>query len=110
MNLPEPKILIHQYLQTMRMRNCSERTIDCWRYKLNRFISWLAERSIDCMSDVTSDLVGAYRRSLFHYRNPRTGKPLKFDTQASYLIPIKRWFDWMKKQAFLETDPTLEVE
>ena len=110
MNLPEPKILIHQYLQTMRMRNCSERTIRCWRFKLNRFVSWLSERSIDCMSEVNPQLVGAYRRSLFHYRNPKTGQPLKFDTQASYLIPVRRWFDWMKAGAFIEADPTTEVE
>ncbi len=110
MNLPEPKILIHQYLQTMRMRNCSERTITCWQYKLNRFVTWLSERSINCMSEVNPELVAAYRRSLFHYRNPRTGKPLKFDTQASYLIPVRRWFDWMKIQSFIESDPTFEIE
>jgi integrase/recombinase XerD len=110
MNLPEPKILTHQFLQTMRMRNCSERTISSWRYKLNRFVGWLVERSIDCMSEVSPDHVAAYRRSLFHYRNPRTGQPLKFDTQASYLIPIRRWFDWMKVQAFIEVDPTKNIE
>jgi len=110
MNLPQPKILIHQFLQTMRMRNCSERTVASWLYKLNRFVNWLEERSIDCMSAVTPELVAAYRRSLFHYRNPRTGKPLKFDTQASYLIPVRRWFDWMCVQSFIESDPTLKVE
>jgi integrase/recombinase XerD len=110
MDLPAPRILIHQFLQTMLMRNCSQRTIASWRYKLNRFVSWLGERSIDCMSEVTPDLVSAYRRSLFHYRNPKTGLPLKFDTQASYLIPIRRWFDWMVIQCFIETDPALTLE
>lgn len=110
MNLPQPKILIHQFLQTMRMRNCSERTIGSWQYKLNRFVSWLNERSINCMCEVTPDLVAAYRRSLFHYRNPKTGKPLKFDTQSSYLIPVRRWFDWMQIQSFIEADPTLGIE
>ena len=110
MNLPEPKLLLHQYLQTMRMRNCSERTILCWQYKLKRFVNWLSERSIDCMSEVTPDLMAAYRRSLFHYRNPRTGQSLKFETQASYLIPVCRWFDWMKGQAIIESDPTTRIE
>ena len=109
-NLPEPKILIHQFLQTMRMRNCSERTTASWQYVINRFVSWLNQRSIDCLSQVTASHLAAYRRSLFHYRNPKTGKPLKFDTQAHYLIPVRRWFDWMVGQAFIEHDPTLEVE
>ena len=69
-NIPQPQILIHQFLQTMRMRNCSERTIHSWRFVLKRFVSWCHERSLDCMSDITADHLAAYRRSLFHYRNP----------------------------------------
>jgi integrase/recombinase XerD len=110
MNLPEPKILTHQFLQTMRMRNCSERTIQAWRYILNRFVNWCNERSLSCMSEITSDHMAAYRRSLFHYRNPKTGAALTFDTQAHYLIPIRRWFNWMKVQTFIELDPTTEIE
>jgi len=75
--IPTAKILIHQFLQTMRMRNCSQRTVGSWRYILDRFVAWLSERSIDCLSDVTPEHMAAYRRSLFHYRNPKTGKPLK---------------------------------
>ena len=110
MNLPEPKMLIHQFLQAMRMRNCSERTIGSWQSILNRFVDWLNERSIDCLSMVTVEHVAAYRRSLFHYRNPRTGKPLKFNTQAHYLIPLRRWFGWMQHQSFLESNPTESIE
>ena len=110
MNLPEPKILTHQFLQTMRMRNCSERTIASWQYILNRFIRWCDERSIDCMSEITPDHIAAYRRSLFHYRHPKTGKALTFDTQAHYLMPVRRWFNWMTVQVFIEIDPTTEIE
>ena len=108
--IPQPQILIHQFLQTMRMRNCSERTIHSWRFVLKRFVSWCHERSLDCMSDITADHLAAYRRSLFHYRNPRTGAPLKFDTQAHYLIPLRRWFLWMTAQAFIELDPACDLE
>lgn len=110
MNLPEPKILIHQFLQTMRMRNCSEKTISTWRYVLNRFTSWCNERSIECLSQVTPEIMAAYRRSLFHYRNPKTGAALKFDTQAHYLMPVRRWLVWMKAQAFIEVDPSRDIE
>ena len=110
MNVPEPKILVHQFLQTMRMRNCSERTIRYWRHVINRFVSWCGERNINCMAEVTAKHMAAYRRSLFHYRNPKTGLPLKFDTQAHYLTPILRWFDWMKTQTFIEHDPAADIE
>jgi site-specific recombinase XerD len=52
--LPTSKILIHQFLQTMRMRNCSERTIRSWQYILVRFIQWCGERGIECVGPLTS--------------------------------------------------------
>lgn len=110
MNLPHPSILIHQFMQTMRMRNCSERTINSWQFILKRFTTWCEERGLECMSEITSEHLAAYRRSLFHYRNPKTGKPLKFDTQAHYLIPVRRWFVWMTAQQFIELDPATEIE
>ncbi len=110
MNVPEPKILAHQFLQTMRMRNCSERTVVSWKYTIDRFVSWCSERNLNCMAEVTTQHLAAYRRSLFHYRNPKTGLPLKFDTQAQYLMPIRRWFDWMKAQTFIAHDPAVDIE
>jgi integrase/recombinase XerD len=46
-------------------------------------------------------LLSAYRRWLFHYRNPRTNEPLKFATQASYLIAVRRWFAWLGGEGIL---------
>ena len=62
------------------------------------------------MSEITSEIIAAYRRSLFHYRNPKTGAALKFDTQAHYLIPIRQWFLWMKSGAYIEHDPATKIE
>jgi integrase/recombinase XerD len=94
----------------MRMRNCSERTIELWTTNLRRFIAWCDERGIDCVSHVTPDILAAYRRSLFHYRNAKTHKPIKFATQASYLMSVRRWFVWLAKQNFLSTDPAKDLE
>jgi integrase/recombinase XerD len=110
MNLPEPQLLLHQFLQTMRMRNCSERTVRTWRFVINRFAKWCQERGIECMSEITPELMAAYRRSLFHYRNPKTGRPLKFESQAGYLIPVGRWFNWMVDQRLIEVDPAKDIE
>ncbi len=110
MKLPSPKILLHQFLQSMRMRNCSEATIRSWNYVFNVFSHWSQERGIECLSEVTPEIMGAYRRYLFHYRNAHTGKPLTFDTQAHYLMMVRRWFVWMKDQALIESDPTRDIE
>jgi len=103
-------LLIQQFLSAVRMRNCSERTIGHWKFVLHRFVDWCHERSIESPSEVTPQLMAAYRRHLFYYRNPKTGLPLKFDTQAHYLTPIRRWFDWIKVQGWIASDPTRELE
>ncbi|MEM7456082.1 MAG: site-specific tyrosine recombinase XerC [Planctomycetota bacterium] len=110
MNVPEPAILIHQFLQSLSMRNCSYRTIRGWKFILQRFTGWCEQRGITCMSQVTPQIVAAYRRSLFHYRNPRTGNALKFDSQAHYLIPIRRWFQWLSEATFIDQNPAEEIE
>lgn len=106
----EPKLLIHQFIQSLRMRNCSERTIRSWDYVVRRFVNWCSERGIQVMEEVTHDHLAAYRRHLFHYRNPKTGNALKFDTQAHYLTPVRRWFGWMKDQSIIENNPADNLE
>jgi integrase/recombinase XerD len=109
-DLPTPELLKDQFLQWMRMRNCSQRTIEVWEVNLRRFNSWCAQRGIECVTAVTHDVLAAYRRWLFHYRNPKTQAPLKFATQASYLISIRRWFVWLAKEQFIARDVTADLE
>jgi integrase/recombinase XerD len=109
-NLPTPKLLMAQFLQWMRMRGCSERTVHLWTGNIERFIGWSAERGIDCVSQVTPETLAAYRRSLFHYRNRKTDKPLKFATQVSYLTSVRRWFVWLAREKFIPSDPARDLE
>lgn len=110
-NNNEPaNVLLHPFLQAMRMRGCSQRTIAHWHFVITRFIDWCAQRGVDRVEEVTPELVAAYRRALFHYRNLRTGLPLKFDTQAHYLTPVRRWFVWLVAAGVVQSDPACDVE
>ena len=100
-DLPDPVVLKQQFLLSLRMRNCSPRTIECWEVRIDRFNAWCAERGITALSEVTPQVLAAYRRWLYHYRNPRTHAPLRFNTQLSYLLPVKRWFVWLAQEGFL---------
>ena len=73
-------------------------------------LDWCDERGIECVSQVTAEHVAAYRRSLFHYRNPRSGRPLKFATQAHYLIPVRCWFGWLSESTWVDDDVTAKLE
>jgi len=109
-NVPSPELLKASFLQWMRMRNCSERTLESWEFRIRRFNAWCTDRGIDCVTQVTPELLAAYRRHLFHYRNTKTNNPLKFSTQASYLMSLRRWFVWLAAESFIETNVASKLE
>ncbi len=108
--VPTPEILKDQFLLWMRMRNCSDRTLESWAYRIRRFNEWCADRGIECVTQVTSDLLAAYRRYLFHYRNAKTNAPLKFSTQASYLMSLRRWFVWLAAEKFIDINVASKLD
>ncbi len=110
MSTPSPVVLLSRYFNHLRMNNWSINTVTRRDYVLNRFIAWLAERGIETAAEITPDSIAAYRRFLYHYRNERTGKALKFCTQASYLSTITHWLTWLVEQGWIETNPGDNIE
>ena len=99
-----------QYLRSLILRNCSERTIEYWSMNLVKFNLWADARSIEEVNEITLEILNAYRQHLFHYRNPQSGKPLKFSTQHCYLIVIRRWFHWMHETGVIGENIAAELE
>jgi integrase/recombinase XerD len=77
---------------------------------LDRFHTWCVDRGIESVAEVTPAVLAAYRRYLFHYRNPKTGRALKYSTQTSYLISVRRWFRWLAKEKLLPEDMARDLE
>lgn len=92
------------------MNNWSPRTIDRRSFSIGKFIQWCAERGIDQVAEITVEAVESYRRHLFHHRNHRTGRPIKFCTQASYLSAVRHWLAWLSEQGWIETNPAEKLE
>lgn len=105
-----PESLLRRYFTHLQMNNWSLRTIDRRKYTLGRFIDWCSERGIDSVTGFTDELIQAYRRSLFHHRNGRTGKPIKFATQASYLMAVRHWLLWLAEGDWIEGNPAEKIE
>lgn len=108
--LLDPSELQRQYLLWLRMKNCSSVTLESWKLRLKRFSEWCEQRGVESLEGVTPDLLAAYRRWLFHYRNPRTGAALKFASQAAYLMPIRRWFAWLHEAGYLPQNLAADLE
>jgi integrase/recombinase XerD len=99
-----------QYLQSMILRNCSDRTIEYWVMNLRKFNVWCYAQSIDHVVRITLEILNGYRRYLFQYRSPRQNKPLKFSTQACYLLVIRRWIRWLHEQGIIQEDVAADLE
>lgn len=101
---PTLESLLSRYFLSLQIANWSPRTIERRRYSLGRFVDWAKERGAASHGDFTPELLEAYRRSLFHHRSARTDKPLKFATQASYLVAVKHWLGWLVEEGWFETN------
>lgn len=108
-NLPSPETLLDRYFVDLRMNNWSPQTIDCRSISIRVFLRWCAERCIDCVTEITDEVIAAYRHYLFHHVSERTGKPIKFSTQSEYLAAIAHWMSWLVEQGHIPSNPADNV-
>lgn len=102
--------LRQHYLQVRRMQNCSLTTIRLWNYNLGRFLTWCDERGMSLATELTAQHLSAFRRYLFHYRHPKTGKPLQFDTQGKFIYALRSFFLWLQVEGILATNLAEHLE
>lgn len=98
-----------RYLEAMRVKNYSERTVENREVYLGFFIGWCDERSIGRPQEVTKPILDRYQRHLFHMRKPN-GKPLSFSSQVARLVPVRSFFKWLTRQNVLLWNPASEIE
>jgi len=98
-----------RYLEWLRTKNYSERTVENRQSYLGFFIAWCEARSILRPQEVTKPILERYQRHLYHHRKP-DGKPLSFRAQHSRLIPVRGYFKWLTRQHVLLSNPASELE
>lgn len=103
-------VLTAQYLEHLRVRNYSPRTVLNCRVYLGYFTAWAAERGLTRPSEITKPILDRYQRWLYHYRSEQTGRPLSFRTQHVRLTPIRTFFKWLAKENYLLSNPASELE
>jgi integrase/recombinase XerD len=80
-----------RYLEALRVKNFSGRTVENRESYLGFFIEWCEARSITRPQEVTKPIIDRYQRHLFHLRKP-SGKPLSFSAQIARLVPVRGFF------------------
>jgi integrase/recombinase XerD len=99
-----------RYLEALRVKGYSERTVDNRDHYLGLFTEWCEARSVVRPTEVTKPMVDRYQRYLYHYRKPHNGKPLTFAAQISRLVAVRSFFKWLARQNVLLWNPASEIE
>jgi integrase/recombinase XerD len=101
--------MLDEFLEWMRIKNYSDKTVVGRQVYLNYFIDWCAERGIMEPGEVTKPMIERYQRYLYHYRK-KDGDPLSFRSQHGRLLPIRAWFKWLAKNNHVLYNPASEIE
>jgi len=102
-------VLVAEYLEHLRVRNYSPRTVQNCRVYLGYFTAWAAERGITRPAEVTKPVLDRYQRWLFHHRSEKNDRPLSFRTQHVRLTPVRTFFRYLAKENHLLFNPASEL-
>lgn len=102
-------VWVRRYLEALRVRNYSERTVEQRTLYLELFARWSAERGVEQPRQVTHAIAERYQRHLFHKRQ-KNGRPLSFQSQHGQLIALRGFFRYLMRQHAIANNPTSELE
>jgi integrase/recombinase XerD len=102
-------VWVGRYLEWLRVRNYSPRTIQSRESYLAFFVEWCEARSLDRPDQITRALLQRYQRHLY-YLKKRDGAPLSPTGQQARLIPVRAFYGWLAKQTGLAENPATELE
>jgi len=98
-----------RYLEALRVRHRSERTIATRREELRLFVAWCAARDLTRPADLTRPILQRYQRHLFYHRT-KAGKPLAVSTQHARLVAVRSLFKWLTRENVVLSNPASELD
>jgi len=98
-NLADPQgmaVHLQKFLDWLRVKNYTERTVISRETYINLFIEWAEERGLTRPTEITKPILERYQRYMYHYCKS-TGEPLTFRSQHNRLSALRSWFKWLTK-------------
>jgi integrase/recombinase XerD len=103
-------VKLSEFLNWLRVRNYSERTVGNRELYLGYFIQWCEERGVTSPAEVTKPILDRYQRHLYHYRRQKDGSPLSMRCQYARLVPVRAFFKWLTRYNHILYNPASELE
>ena len=97
------------WLQRMKERHYSARTLEIYRRSVHAFAAWAQERGLTDPADITKPILESFQRWLHHYRK-QDGQPLAVRTQRGQLGAIQRFFTHLTKQNHIPANPAADLD
>jgi len=97
------------YLEHLKIKNYSAQLIAYRGMTLRLFASWLEERGITRITEVTRPVLERYAKHL-HYQLNRSGRPLSAASQNQRLTALRHFFRYLVRQNHLLYNPAAELE
>lgn len=90
------ELSIARYLVAMRQKNLSKRTIEAYRWNLNRLTKWMKERGVTQPDELVEDLLVEWGASLYDHWQPATVK------QA--ISAARSWLNWCYEKRLINEE------
>jgi integrase/recombinase XerD len=97
------------FLEHLRARHFSLRTVQMHDYWLSRFIKFCEERGVVSVHDVTRPVVVRFQRHLFHYRR-KNGTPMGVSSQSQALGGVRQMFRYLTKAGVVNANPAADID
>lgn len=104
--LPE---LAQAFIEWLKIKQYTERSVESRQLNLSYFVSWCGERGLVFPGDITKPIIEHYQRALFYYRK-RNGRPLAARTQYERLVTIQLFFRWLSRQNLVLSNPAADID
>ncbi len=100
--------LAEEYIESLKVRNLSERTVKEQHRKLGKFFLFLYRQGVDRFEQISKSIILDYQTELYHAISQR-GRPHSVCSQNSMLSAVKGFARFLKERDFILSDPALDV-
>jgi integrase/recombinase XerD len=105
---------LDEFLEDMRRRNYSPRSLRCYRYDLLHFVGWVGEQpELATPGHLTLSALEQYQMHLMlrpSRKSPLQTQPLSAAARNRQLAVLRSFFRYLKKACKLLSNPSVELE
>jgi len=103
----EPQQLLDKYLDYLKMKNFSFKTIINKKSYLNRFLARLKEENYRSLSDVNKETLRRYQKYAAEFTHK--GKPVSMASRFYMISHVANFFSWLSKKGHIAINPASDL-